>query len=157
MADYATTLCYMEQDGKYLMLHRTKKEKDINKDKYIGVGGHIETGESPEECIEREVYEETGYKMLSYRLRGVLTFAMDDVNEYSFLYTCDAFEGEQKECNEGDLVWIPKEEVEKLPLWEGDKLFFRLLQKREDVFSLKLRYEKDVLTGASLDGRKIEL
>lgn len=156
MADYATTLCYIEQDGKYLMLHRTKKEKDINKDKYIGVGGHIETGESPEECVEREVFEETGYKMRSYRLRGILTFAMDDVNEYSFLYTCDDFYGEQKECNEGDLVWIPKEEVCKLPLWEGDKLFFKLLGERQDVFSLKLCYEKDVLTGALLDGKRME-
>lgn len=152
-----TTLCYLERDGAYLMLHRTKKEHDINKDKYIGVGGHIEHGESPEECIRREVFEETGYTMRSFRLRGLLTFVIDDVDEYSFLYTCEDFAGEQRECDEGELVWIAKEKVSELPLWEGDKLFFRLLNVREDFFSLKLVYIHDELTGAALDGEPIEL
>lgn len=146
-----TTLCYLEQDGKYLMLHRTKKEHDINKDKYIGVGGHLEHGESPEECVRREVLEETGLTMGDVRLRGVITFVIDDLDEYTFLYTCKDFQGEIRECEEGDLVWVEKERIETLPIWEGDKVFFRLLSEENTFFSLKLTYVKDVLMDVSID------
>ncbi|MGN0311616.1 MAG: NUDIX hydrolase [Lachnospiraceae bacterium] len=148
-----TTLCYLEQDGKYLLMHRTKKEQDINKDKYIGLGGHLEHGESPEECVRREILEESGLKAGNLRLRGIITFVIDDTDEYTFLYTGDDFSGELKECDEGDLVWIDKEELEKLPIWEGDKIFFRLLKEEHPFFSLKLTYVKDVLTDVSLDGQ----
>ena len=154
--EYATTLCYIIKDGKALMLHRTKKEKDINKDKYIGVGGHIECGESPEECILREVKEETGLTMNSFALRGIITFVLDDVHEYAFLYTCDDFSGELvKDCNEGDLVWVPFDEITSLPLWEGDKIFLKLLAEDAPFFSLTLKYEKDVLKKALVDGKEI--
>ena len=139
-----TTLCYMEREGAYLMMHRTKKEKDINKDKWIGVGGHFEYGESPDECLLREVYEETGLTLTSYRARGIITFIYGENEvEYMHLYTADGFTGEIHECDEGELVWIPKEEVKELPIWEGDKIFFRLLSEREDFFSLKLVYDVD--------------
>ena len=154
---HVTTLCYLEKENQYLMLHRTKKEHDINKDKYIGVGGHLEHGESPEECVLREVKEETGLTMEPFQLRGLLTFVIDDIDEYTFLYTCDRFSGEQKECDEGELVWVDKEKVGELPLWEGDKLFFRLLKEREDFFSLKLHYIQDKLVAAALDGKTIEI
>ncbi len=143
-----TTLCYVEQDGKYLMLHRTKKEKDINKDKYIGIGGHIEHGEAPDECIVREALEETGLKLLHPRLRGLLTFVIDDIDEYTFLYTCTDFEGTLKECNEGDLEWIEKERILDLPLWEGDRIFFKMLDEEESFFTLKLVYVHDKLVSA---------
>ena len=144
-----TTLCYIEKDNKYLMLHRVKKENDINKDKYIGVGGHFEYGESPDECLLREVREETGLTLLSYKPRGIVTFIYGDATkpgerivEYMHLYTADEFEGELTNCDEGDLVWIEKSEVYNLPIWEGDKLFFKLLEEREDYFSLKLVYSE---------------
>ena len=148
-----TTLCYLEKNEKYLMMHRTKKEHDINKDKYIGLGGHLEHGESPEECVRREILEESGLTAGNLRLRGIITFVIDDADEYTFLYTGDDFSGELKECDEGDLVWIDKEELEKLPIWEGDKIFFRLLKEEHPFFSLKLTYVKDVLTDVSLDGQ----
>lgn len=143
-----TTLCYVEKDGKYLMLHRTKKEHDINKDKYIGIGGHIEHGETPTECIKREALEETGLILKNPRLRGLITFVIDDLDEYSFLYTCTDFEGVLTECREGDLEWIEKDRIYDLPLWEGDKVFFKLLDEEEAFFSLKLVYENDVLVRA---------
>ncbi len=148
-----TTLCYLEKNEKYLMMHRTKKEHDINKDKYIGLGGHLEHGESPEECVRREILEESGLTAGKLKLRGIITFVIDDADEYTFLYTGDDFSGELKECDEGDLVWIDKEELEKLPIWEGDKIFFRLLKEEHPFFSLKLTYVKDVLTDVSLDGQ----
>ena len=139
-----TTLCYIEQDGKYLMMHRVKKKNDINKDKWIGVGGHFEYGESPEECLLREVKEETGLTLLNFRMRGIVTFLYgEDVVEYMHLFTADHFEGEIGDCDEGELVWIPKEDVFDLPIWEGDKVFFRLLNERDDFFLLKLRYAAD--------------
>ncbi|MCR5291667.1 MAG: NUDIX domain-containing protein [Eubacterium sp.] len=149
-----TTLCYIEKDGCYLMMHRVKKDKDINKDKYIGVGGHFEYGESPDECLKREVMEETGLTLLNYKPRGIVTFIYgnaerpeDRIVEYMHLYTATEFEGKIIECNEGDLEWIPKAEVYNLPIWEGDKIFFRLLEERKDYFSLKLIYsETDELT-----------
>ncbi len=153
---YETTLCYLYGPKGVLMLHRTKKENDINKDKYIGVGGHLEHGESPEDCIKREVWEETGLVMDSFRLRGILTFVIDDIDEITFLYTCDAFSGDLKTCDEGELIWIPEDRIDTLPIWPGDKLFFRLLSERQDVFSLKLHYVKDELVDAALDGKKID-
>ena len=151
-----TTLGYVEKDGKYLMLHRTKKENDINKDKYIGVGGHVEDRESPEECMMREAKEEAGITLRNLRLRGILTFLIDDLYELTFLYTADDFEGEVTECDEGDLVWVKKEDVGKLSLWEGDRIFLHLLTTREDVFSLKLTYVEDILKEVALDGEILE-
>lgn len=149
-----TTLCYIEKDNAYLMMHRVKKKKDINKDKYIGVGGHIEHGESPEDCILREIKEETGLDAINIRLRGLLSFVIDDYDEYSFLYTCDDYSGEIKDCDEGELVWVDKDKINDLPLWEGDKIFFELLNKRADFFSLKLVYINNELTDVYLDGKK---
>ena len=124
------------------MMHRVKKENDVNKDKYIGVGGHFEYGESPDECLLREVKEETGLTLLDYKARGIVTFVYgEDVVEYMHLYTSDKFEGELTDCDEGELVWIPTEEVYNLPIWEGDKLFFKRLEENEEFFSLKLVYD----------------
>ena len=151
-----TTLCYIEQDGKYLMLHRVKKENDINKDKWIGVGGHFEADESPEDCVLREVKEETGYTLTSYRFRGIITFLYRDVCEYMCLYTADGFTGDPIECNEGTLEWVEVDKVDDLDLWEGDKIFFRLLKENRPFFSLKLSYdENSVLLDAVLDGERI--
>ena len=139
-----TTLCYIEHDGKYLMLHRVKKDKDINKDKYIGVGGHFEYGESPDECLLQEVKEETGLTLTSYRARGIITFVYgQDVTEYMHLYTADGYTGDMLDCDEGELVWIEKEKVYDLPIWEGDKVFFRLLEEDKGFFSVKLVYSED--------------
>lgn len=154
-----STLCYIEQDGKYLMLHRTVKKNDVNKDKWIGVGGHFEADESPEECLLREVREETGYTLTSYRYRAIVTFVSGvGVTEYMSLFTADGFTGEPTACDEGELEWVDKEQVLKLNIWEGDKIFFRLLEEREDFFSLKLVYDGcDKLVFASLDGKPMEL
>lgn len=142
-----TTLCYIERDNKYLMMHRVKKENDINKDKWIGVGGHFEENESPEECLLREVKEETGLTLLSYRFRGLITFISDRWHtEYMCLYTADEYEGELiAECGEGTLEWVDKRRLRELNLWEGDYIFLDLLEKRQDFFSLKLRYEGNEL------------
>jgi len=148
-----TTLCYIEKEDSYLMMHRVKKEKDINKDKWVGVGGHFEEGESPEECLLREVKEESGLQLTGFRLRGIITFSTDVYpTEYMFLYTADGYEGEITECDEGNLEWVKKKEVYNLPIWEGDKVFFRLLEEDVPVFSLKLRYEGDKLTETVLNG-----
>ncbi len=150
-----TTLCYIEKDGKYLMLHRVKKEKDVNKDKWIGIGGHFEEGESPEECLLREAKEETGLTLLSWQFRGIVTFIAEGwPAEYMCLYTADAFEGELRECSEGTLEWVKKEEIDRLNLWEGDRIFFGLLAENRPFFSLKLRYEGDNLAEWSLDGER---
>lgn len=151
-----TTLCYIEKDDAYLMLHRIKKEKDINKDKWIGIGGHFETNESPEDCLLREVKEETGLALTSYRFRGILTFLCDDITDYYIcLYTADGYEGELKECDEGRLEWVPKDKLKDLPLWEGDLIFFRLLEENAPFFSLKLRYVNNVLIEAFLNGSRV--
>ncbi len=151
-----TTLCYIEKDGKYLMLHRIKKKSDINQGKWIGVGGHFEEGESPEQCLIREVQEETGLFLTQYAFRGIVTFATDvQQTEYMCLYTANAFEGELTACNEGELAWIDKEKIEELELWEGDRIFLRLLAAEAPFFSLKLRYVGDVLQEAVLDGKAI--
>ncbi len=141
-----TTLCYIEKDDKYLMMHRVKKENDLNKDKWVGIGGHFEEGESPEECLLRETYEETGLTLLSYELRGIITFVSDEWGtEYMFLFTADEFKGQIGECSEGNLEWVDKSKVYDLPLWEGDKVFFRLLETEERFFSLKLQYRGEEL------------
>ena len=154
-----STLCYIEKDGKYLMLHRTVKKNDVNRDKWIGVGGHFEHGESPEECLLREVKEETGYTLTSWKYRGIVTFVYGaDVVEYMSLYTADGFEGEPVECDEGVLEWMEKRDIPALELWEGDKIFFRLLDEGREFFSLKLVYDThDVLQYAALDGEPLEL
>ena len=141
-----TTLCYVERDGKYLMLHRVKKKDDYNGGKWIGVGGKFEDGESPEECLIREVMEETGYKINSFRFRGIVTFVSDVFEtEYMFLYTSGDFDGDEIVCDEGDLHWIDKAEIMNLPLWEGDKIFLRYLFDDRDLFSIKLSYHGDDL------------
>ena len=146
-----TTLCYIEKDEKYLMLHRVKKENDQNKDKWIGVGGKFENGESPEDCMLREVKEETGLTLKDYRYRGIVTFVLKGWGtEYMHLFTATEFEGTLKNCDEGDLVWIPKSEIETLEIWEGDKVFFRLLAEERGFFSLKLEYEEDKLIGTEV-------
>ena len=154
-----STLCYLERDGKYLMLHRVVKKSDINKDKWIGVGGHFEKDESPEECLMREVREETGYTLTSYRFRGIVTFVSGDgVTEYMHLFHSEDFHGSLRECDEGSLEWIEKSALASLPdLWEGDRIFLRMMENNEPFFSLKLCYRGDLLTGAELNGRVMEI
>ncbi len=153
-ASCLTTLCYIEKDDCYLMLHRISKKQDINKDKWIGVGGHFEANESPEECLLREVKEETGLTLTSYRFRGIVTFVTDELAdaEYMHLFTADAFEGELISCEEGQLEWVPKKDIYNLNLWEGDKIFHQLLDEDAPFFSLKLRYQKDRLVEVVLNG-----
>lgn len=154
-----STLCYIQKGESYLMLHRVKKKNDINKGKRIGVGGHFEHGESPDECLLREVFEETGLKLTSYRPRGIITFVYDeDTVEYMHLYTADSYEGDIVECDEGDLKWIPKKDLYNLELWDGDKIFLRLLDEKDEFFSLKLIYDKDDnLIEAVLDGKPVDV
>lgn len=150
-----STLCYLERDGKYLMLHRTVKKNDVNRDKWIGVGGHFEGDECPEECLLREVKEETGYTLTSYRFRGLVTFVSGNgVTEYMSLFTADGFTGEPIACDEGELEWVEIDRIHELNIWEGDKIFFRLLKERQDFFSLKLVYDgSDGLVEVKLDGK----
>ena len=151
-----STLCYIEKDGKYLMLHRVVKKNDVNKDKWIGVGGHFEYAESPEECLLREVKEETGLTLTSWRFRGIVTFiAKGWPTEYMCLYTADGFEGTLRECDEGELAWIGKDELLTKKLWAGDRIFLRLLAQDAPFFSLKLVYEGEHLAEAVLDGERI--
>ena len=155
---FSTTLCYLERDNAYLMLHRVKKQDDYNHDKWVGVGGKFERFESPEECLVREVREETGLTLTRYRARGLLTFVLGNMTEFIHLFTADGWEGEMLRgdaCREGVLEWVPKEKVDQLPIWEGDKLFFRLLKEEHPYFSLKLVYDGDALTEAALDGKRI--
>lgn len=141
-----TTLCYIEHDNKYLMLHRTKKENDLNEGKWIGVGGKFEQDETPEECLLREVKEETGLTLTKYRLRAVITFLSDKwETEYMYLFTANAFTGTLTDCNEGELKWIDKEKVPELNIWEGDQIFLQKLLADEDFFTLKVVYEGDKL------------
>ena len=150
-----TTLCYVTRGQEVLMLHRVKKKNDINKDKWIGIGGKFEGEESPEECLLREAREETGLNLTSWRCRGVVTFLQEGtVGEYMYLFTADGFTGELKECDEGELQWVEKTRIGGLNLWEGDRIMFRLLTAdRPEPFSLKLCYQDDVLKGwAELSG-----
>ena len=151
-----TTLCYIEQNGCYLMLHRIKKEQDENRDKWIGIGGKFETGESPEECVLREAGEETGLTLTDYKYRGIVTFVSDVWPcEYMHLFTATGFEGELKDCDEGVLEWLPKDKLYTLPMWAGDRIFLELLDTDRPFFSLKLRYEGEHLVLAVLDGEQI--
>ena len=156
---YNSTLCYLENDrGEYLMLHRVKKKKDVNQDKWIGVGGKFEGDESPDECLLREVREETGVTLTSWKFRGVVTFLTDGgwEGEYMYLFTANGWEGEfVTECVEGDLEWVAKEEVPNLPIWEGDKIFLKLLAEEHPPFLLTLEYAGDRLIRAELDGKKL--
>ncbi|SDB12041.1 8-oxo-dGTP diphosphatase [Pseudobutyrivibrio sp. YE44] len=149
-----TTLCYLIKDNQYLMLHRTKKEQDINAGKYIGVGGHVEEGESPIDCIKREVLEETGLTLNSVKTRGYLTFVLGDETEHTILFTSEDFSGElNSDCNEGELTWVNIDKVPSLNLWEGDLVFLNLLKEREDFFSVKLVYDKqDNLIDTIIEG-----
>ena len=148
-----TTLCYLERDGQYLMLHRVKKSHDVNHGKWIGVGGKFEFQESPEDCLLREVREETGLTLKSWRYRGIVTFLYnDDEAEYMHLFTAEGWTGTLKDCAEGELRWVPRDEVGKLNLWEGDRIFLALLTRDEPFFSLKLTYRGDDLVGAVLNG-----
>lgn len=153
-----TTLCYLKQDGCYLMLHRVKKKKDVNKDKWIGVGGKFEPGEDALTCVMREVQEETGYTMQAPRYRAIVDFYCPPWQpERMHLYTCDTFTGTPHPCNEGDLVWVAKDRVQSLPIWQGDKLFFDLLDRGADFFHLELFYDGDTLVRAVLDGKELEV
>ena len=151
-----TTLCYLERNGAYLILHRTKKEHDENGDKWIGVGGKFQEGESPEDCILRETLEETGLTLTDYRCRGLVTFVSDQYpTEYMHLFTATGWTGMPHECDEGELAWIKKKDLLSLPLWEGDKVFLKLLDTDTSFFSLKLKYEGEKLVLAVLDGTRI--
>ena len=152
------TLCYIERGDEYLMLHRVKKKNDVNQDKWIGVGGKFEDKESPEDCILRETFEETGLKLTDYRYRGLVTFVNTIYEtEYMHLFTATGWEGEIGECSEGNLEWVRKSEVPNLPIWEGDKIFLKLLADEEPFVSLKLSYAGDVLTGAVLNGKEMAI
>ena len=152
-----TTLCYILRGNECLMLHRVKKENDLNKDKWIGIGGKFEDKESPEDCLLREVREETGLTLTNYAYRGIVTFVSDRwPTEYMHLFTADGFEGELKQCDEGELEWLPWEELTKIPHWEGDEIFLRLLKQQVPFFSLKLCYEGETLVHAVLDGQTLK-
>ena len=151
-----TTLCYIEKDSKYLMLHRVKKVNDLNQDKWIGIGGKFEDKESPEECMIREAYEETGLTLIKPEYRGLLTFVSDKwPTEYIHLFYADNFEGELAQCDEGNLEWVAIKDIYSLPIWQGDKIFLKLLEEKVPFFSLKLQYEGDTLINAVLNGEKI--
>ncbi len=153
-----TTLCYIERDGRYLMLHRVSKKNDPNRDKWIGVGGGIEPGETVEQCLLREVGEETGLRLTAYRARGVIDFINDLCDdERMFLYTADGFEGELTACDEGILEWVEIARVPELPLWEGDRVFLRLLVENAPFFRLRLEYHGDALLRAVLNGEELSL
>ena len=151
-----TTLCYLERGDEYLMLHRTKKKNDENHDKWIGVGGKFEANESPEDCMRREIFEETGLTVTDYRYRGIVTFVSDLYEtEYMHLFTVSGWTGDARECDEGELAWIKKQKLFDLTLWQGDRIFLELLQKDVPFFSLKLTYQGDELIEAVLDGNII--
>jgi 8-oxo-dGTP diphosphatase len=151
-----TTLCYIRRGREYLMLHRTKKKNDLNSGKWIGIGGHFEAGESPEDCLLREVREETGLMLTAWQFRGIVTFCSDCApTEYMHLFTADCPDGEVQCCDEGDLRWVDMDLLHTLPMWEGDRIFFDLIAREHPFFSLKLIYHGDQLTGAVLDGQKM--
>ena len=153
-----TTLCYIRRGGDTLLLHRVKKKNDENRDKWVGIGGKFEEGESPEDCLLREVREETGLTLDAWRYRGIVTFVSDEWGtEYMHLFTSDAFHGEVKDCDEGVLEWLPWERLPQLPIWEGDKIFLRLIDEDAPFFSLKLRYVGDRLVEAVLNGKQLEV
>ena len=151
-----STLCYITRGDQVLMLHRVKKKNDINKDKWIGIGGKFEQEESPDECLLREAKEETGLTLTSWRCRGVVTFLNTECDgEYMYLFTADGYEGQLKECDEGDLQWVSRDFLYSLPMWEGDKIFLDLLWRDAPFFLLTLRYDGDRLAEAVLNGKRI--
>lgn len=151
-----TTLCYIEQDNAYLLLHRVKKQNDENHDKWIGIGGKFEENESPEDCLLREVREETGLRLTRWRYCGLVTFVSDRwEGEYMHLFHADGFEGTLRECDEGELQWVKKSDFSALEQWEGDRIFLRLMESGAPFFSLKLRYEGDRLAEAVLNGKAL--
>ena len=153
-----TTLCYIQSGGNYLLLHRTKKKNDQSHDKWLGIGGKFEDKESPEDCILREVLEETGLTLTSYQYRGIVTFVSDVwETEFMHLFTADAFTGTIRDCDEGELEWISKDRYLSLPMWEGDKIFLRLLQTDCPIFSLKLVYQGESLQSAVLNGTPLTM
>lgn len=153
-----SSLCYIESNGKYLMLHRVKKEVDINKDKWIGIGGKFEDKESPYDCVIREAKEETGLDLNSPDYRGIVTFVTDKYEtEQMHVFTCSDFSGELCDCDEGTLEWVKKENVINLPIWEGDKIFLKLIFDPSPFFSLKLIYQGDDLKEAVLDNKKLDI
>ena len=153
-----TTLCYIEDTGRYLMIHRNKRENDGNYGKWLGIGGHFERGESPDECVLREVREETGLTLTDYAFRGVVTFVFGEWVEYMYLYTASAFRGQlSDDCDEGDIQWVDKARLPELPMWPGDRVFLRLLEENGPFFSLKLIYEGDDLAAAVLNGRPVSV
>lgn len=153
-----TTLCYLEDGDRYLLLHRVKKEHDENRDKWIGVGGKFEEGESPEECLLREVREETGLTLTRYRYRGIVTFVSDVCPcEYMHLFTADRWEGTETTCDEGDLAWMKKSDFRNLPMWAGDRIFLDLLDRNTPFFSLKLVYRGEALTAVALNGKALKV
>ena len=153
-----TTLIYIERDGEYLMLHRTKKENDCNRDKWIGIGGKFERGESPEECMLREAKEETGLMLTSWRYRGIVTFVSDRwPAEQMHLFTARGWTGQLTECDEGQLEWLPRDKLFALPMWAGDRIFLELLWQDAPFFSLKLVYAGEKLQSATLNGRPLSL
>ena len=152
-----TTLCYITRGDQVLMLHRVKKQNDINKDKWIGIGGKFEEGESPEECLLREAREETGLELTSWQCRGVVTFTQEGWGtEYMYLFTADDFIGEPGPCSEGELAWVSREFIAGLPQWEGDKIFLDLLWQDAPFFLLTLRYKGDQLQEAILNGKQLQ-
>ena len=151
-----TTLCYIEKEDRYLMLFRNKKKQDCNAGKWVGIGGGFEENESPEDCLVREVREETGYTLTSYKLRGIVTFVSDEwETEQMFLFTADGFCGEISECNEGTLEWHDKKDIFSLPMWKGDVIFLKLIEENSPFFLLKLTYRGDELVSALLDGQEL--
>ena len=150
-----STLCYVTRGNDVLMLHRVKKKNDINRDKWIGIGGKFENEESPDECLLREAREETGLQLTRWQCRGIVTFLSENDGEYMYLFTADGFEGQLKECDEGDLQWVSREFLSQLPKWEGDQIFLDLLWQDAPFFLLTLRYEGDRLVESILDGKKI--
>ena len=151
-----TTLCYIEKNDSYLMLYRNKKKNDENEGKYVGIGGHFLENESPYECVIREAREETGLD-ISPIYRGIVTFVSDKYEcEQMHLFTCLEYSGEMTDCQEGNLVWVKKSDLKNIPMWQGDYIFFDLLEKREDFFSLRLEYKGDTLVSYSIDGVKIK-
>lgn len=153
-----STLCHIEKDGKYLMLHRIKKENDINRDKWVAIGGKFEENESPEECNAREVFEETGLTLKAASYRGIVTFVSDKwETEYMHIFHSDSFSGELTDCDEGELCWVDKKDIYSLPIWQGDKIFLKLLEEDIPFFSLKLEYKGETLIKAVLNGNQLSI
>lgn len=153
-----TTLCHIEKNGCYLMLHRVKKENDLNRDKWVGIGGKFEDKESPEDANLRETLEETGLTLKNAEYRGIVTFVSDKwETEYMHIFYADKFEGTVKECDEGELCWVNKKDIFSLPIWEGDKIFLHLLDEKTPFFSLKLEYMGERLANAVLNGEKLNV